>query len=295
MSKQKTGKIALIVDDDLDWQRYLKKTCEDAGYGVEIVATLGAALDSISDRQYSVCILDMNLDDSSIGKWANFEGKQFLDYIKSAVIDLEVIVVSGFTSQTDVRNLFKNYNIHDFVFKRDYSPRKVKQILLDLDKHVIERLIESGETEIVEFKSSVKWDYNRGEPNKNLYHAIVKSITAFMNSDGGQLLIGVDDDGNIIGLSKDYATFERPGRDQYKQHITNLISDNIGKEYSDLVVVSICQINEADVCLVKVRRSSEPVYAKDGEDFFIRSGNTVRQLNPIEIVSYNERHWGIVR
>ena len=50
-------------------------------------------------------------------------------------------------------------------------------------------LVNQGEGQRLEFKKKV--DY----PEK-----VVKEVIAFANSDGGNLLIGVDDDGNISGV-----------------------------------------------------------------------------------------------
>jgi hypothetical protein len=64
-------------------------------------------------------------------------------------------------------------------------------------------LIQEGESDELEFKSSLRWDYKQGKVNKELEGVIVKTVSAFANSDGGTLLIGVDDDGNALGIEKD--------------------------------------------------------------------------------------------
>ena len=64
----------------------------------------------------------------------------------------------------------------------------------------IEELIQAGENERVEFKSSIRYDYYRKTTNRDLEVIIAKTITGFMNAKGGKLIIGVDDDGNVLGL-----------------------------------------------------------------------------------------------
>ena len=61
-------------------------------------------------------------------------------------------------------------------------------------------------------------------------HSILKTINAFQNSAGGTLIIGVEDDGNILGLEDDYNSFNNKGRDGFLLHFDNIIIKNLGKE-----------------------------------------------------------------
>ena len=56
-------------------------------------------------------------------------------------------------------------------------------------KYYIQRLIEEGEHEHQDFKFAV-----------NDARKIARSLSAFANNDGGRLLIGVKDNGNIAGI-----------------------------------------------------------------------------------------------
>ena len=77
-----------------------------------------------------------------------------------------------------------------------------------------------GESEVLEFKSSARWDYREERVTKVLEQVIVKTLAAFLNAKGGILLIGVDDSGGIPGLERDYATLgKRPDRDGYQQFL----------------------------------------------------------------------------
>jgi membrane protein YdbS with pleckstrin-like domain len=73
----------------------------------------------------------------------------------------------------------------------------------------VSELIAGGENQYVEFKSSLLWDYHQQKVNKNLYEPVMKNLTAFMNTTGGALLIGVDDDGRILGLEEDIKTLKK--------------------------------------------------------------------------------------
>ena len=83
----------------------------------------------------------------------------------------------------------------------------------------------------MEFKSTLRWDVVQQQPNEALRKSCVKTIAAFMNSEGGTLLIGVEDDGNILGLDKDLSLLGG-SEDKFQQMLVNLISDEIGPALS---------------------------------------------------------------
>src|SRR5262249_57656295 len=92
--------------------------------------------------------------------------------------------------------------------------------MLDEIRHAsnIDALIAAGESEQIEFKSSLHHPYealsadpqkpepqpSRREIKKILQKAITKTIAAFLNTNGGTLLIGVDDFGAVLGVEPDF-------------------------------------------------------------------------------------------
>ena len=60
-------------------------------------------------------------------------------------------------------------------------------------------------------------------------HSITKNVNAFLNSGGGTLLVGVDDDGIVLGLENDYKTFKN-GKDGFLLHFDDIINNTLGKE-----------------------------------------------------------------
>ena len=74
----------------------------------------------------------------------------------------------------------------------------------------IAEVAKRGESDSLEFKSSARWNMRAGKRDDAMETVIAKTVAAFMNSGGGTLLIGVDDDGRLIGLGPDYATLKTP-------------------------------------------------------------------------------------
>lgn len=166
---------------------------------------------------------------------------------------------------------------------REFAPKSGDQ--------EIAALIAKGESNLLEFKSSARWDFQQNKQNKAIEDVIVKTVAALLNTDGGNLLIGVDDERNIIGLGHDYKLFSKPDkRDAYENFLTTLLLNNFGKDTSALIAISIHELDGKDVARVAVKASPKPVYDKDGH-LHIRAGNSTRLLNPKETVDYCKLRW----
>ncbi len=157
-------------------------------------------------------------------------------------------------------------------------------------------LLEAGESDRVEFKSSVRWDHRLEKLNKALEHVVVKTLAGFMNGSGGILLLGVDDDGRVVGVQKDYPTLKKPGPDGYEQHLMHLISTQLRADLCDLVHVGFHVVEGKDICMVTVSPSARPVYVHNGDlaKYFLRTGNATRELNTQEAVHHVMRRFAPV-
>lgn len=158
----------------------------------------------------------------------------------------------------------------------------------------LEELIAEGEDEELEFKSSLRWDFKEQATNKKLEEVIVKTVAAFANSQGGTLLIGVSDSGEILGLEGDYLSLGGANRDKFELHLRNLLNSAFGAAFvSSKLKVLFPAIGEVEICQVDVRPSIKPlvltVRDKNGvgqEKFYVRSGNSSQELSLAEMPSY---------
>jgi hypothetical protein len=115
-------------------------------------------------------------------------------------------------------------------------------------------LIAAGESLNVEFKSSARYSYKGQVRDPKLEHVIVKTIAGFMNAEGGTLLIGVDDKGQVVGLEADYQTLGKRNRDGYELFLTQLLDTNLSGASLPLARISFSQVDGQDVCLGRRRR-----------------------------------------
>lgn len=141
-------------------------------------------------------------------------------------------------------------------------------------------LMATAENESLEFKSSFRWDMKNQKVNRHLEKAVMKTIAAFLNSQGGHLVLGVDDNQIITGLASDYSTLGKPNSDGFENHFTHIFHNMIGAEFRQFVRLHWTKIDEKDCCVVNVVPAPKPAYLRteDNEEFYIRTGNGTTSL-----------------
>jgi hypothetical protein len=121
----------------------------------------------------------------------------------------------------------------------------------------IREIISNGETENIEFKSTLRFDLHTASVNKKLEYVIAKTIAAFMNSEGGSLIIGVDDNQNILGLNHDINTLTKKNLDGFELHLVEIFKKFIGAEFSSHIKIAFHEIDNETICIIKVSKSSK--------------------------------------
>jgi hypothetical protein len=160
-------------------------------------------------------------------------------------------------------------------------------------------LIDTGENNIIEFKSTARWNLRENTKDKAIEHEIVKTVAAFLNTSGGTLLIGVDDAGTPLGLDSDYQTLKKKNPDGYMLFLNHdLLLTEIGKDSGALWHITFHQVSGLDLCRVVVQPSPKPIYVKvkdkggkEEDCFYIRSNNSSVKLGLKETVEYSKNRW----
>jgi len=150
-------------------------------------------------------------------------------------------------------------------------------------------LIEEGENEFIEFKSSLRWNIHISKKDKAIEHASLKTIAAFLNSDGGTLLIGVKDDGSLLGLEAD----QFQNDDKMLLHLNKLIQDRIGILFTEFVTTDIELVKGQKVLRIDCEAATEPAYLthNNEEHFYIRSGPGTLGLKVSQVFDYIYRRF----
>ncbi len=157
----------------------------------------------------------------------------------------------------------------------------------------LQTLIAQGESANLEFKSSFRWDLRENKVNRVLEGVILKTVAGYMNGNGGTLLIGVADDGAVVGLDHDYRTLKKQDRDGFEQALMIAIASKIGADACLAVQIVFHLLENKDVCRVIVAPANRPVYVKDGDipKLYVRTGVLTRELNVQEAINYTSARW----
>ena len=153
-------------------------------------------------------------------------------------------------------------------------------------------IIGRGEGYDLEFKSTLRWDLKAGKTNQQVERACLKTISAFLNSSGGILLIGVKDDGSIEGIESD----RFPNTDKFLLHLWTLIRTSFGTDISPNIQTNLDLAEGKTVCTVKCNRSNRPVFLRQPgfeEEFYIRVGPGTVSLAVSEALKYISDHFPV--
>lgn len=158
----------------------------------------------------------------------------------------------------------------------------------------LQDLVSEGESAELEFKSTLRWDLNEGTVNKKLEEVFLKTVAAFANSQGGTLLIGVDDEGTLLGLEHDYLSLDNGNRDKFELHCRNLLNQQCGAGVvTSKVQIAFHEVEGIEVCQVDIAPAVEPLILKTKdkngqsvEKFYARSGNSSQEIPLSELNAY---------
>ncbi|MCW4050381.1 MAG: CBS domain-containing protein [Candidatus Bathyarchaeota archaeon] len=155
-------------------------------------------------------------------------------------------------------------------------------------------LMKRDEGQHLEFKSSLRIDKHRKEVNPALELTIMKTICAFLNSEGGTLLIGLSDEKEVVGIEEDYKSIKNMNRDGFQNHLMSLISNYLGNFYLKYIHIVFHNVLGKDMCQVNVQPSSKPVFLtnKGKQEFYVRTGNASRPFKISEAADYLKERWG---
>ncbi|MCY7407387.1 MAG: ATP-binding protein, partial [Alkalinema sp. CAN_BIN05] len=175
---------------------------------------------------------------------------------------------------------------------RDFTPPQTEPEIL--------ALLQQGESNTIEFKSTARWNLVENKKDRIMEETILKTVAAFLNTQGGTLLIGVADDSTIVGLEPDYQTFQKKNTDGFELWLMgDLLLKEFGKPIAPNLTVTFHTVDHKDICRITIVPAPEPIYVeirdKSGqlqETLFTRTGNSTNKLEkPSEITKYIKQRW----
>lgn len=161
---------------------------------------------------------------------------------------------------------------------------------VSVESRPVAELVAKGETDHIEFKSTLRRNLHTGQFDERMELGILKTIAGFLNGRGGELVVGVADDGTPVGIEADGF----PSEDKLSLHLVNLINGKIGAAHSIYVHPRFEDFHGVRVLRVVCNEARSPVFVKEGggERFYVRNGPATAELQPSAIQSFVKARFG---
>ncbi len=283
----------LLVDDEPSCLHVLNAALSGAPYQLICATKAADAITLARERNPHLILLDVMMPE--------MDGFAICHHLRgeAATKDLPIIFLSSLQDPKDrVRGI--ELGAVDFITK-PFDPAEVRarvrrQVELQEERRKlmappplppaerIAQVLAEGENDHTEFKSTLRWSVKDNKIDHGVEVAWLKTIAAFLNSDGGRLVVGVDDKGKPLGIDLD--GFEN--EDKYLLHVNNRLQQHIGAEQAANVRFGLYPAGNAKVLLVECLPANKPVFLVDAgqESFYVRTGPGTRKLTMSEMLGY---------
>ena len=276
----------LWADDQVDVVKSFSRLLDPLNPFLEFCSSGEETLDAINRVHFDLLILDLKMPP---GEWG---GLWLLEQFNRKEIHLPVIIMSGEGSQAETIKALR-LGADDYITKENVEDELLERVSQLIKKSIADnpsyQMIKDGESQNVEFKSTLRINLFTNRKDKKIEHSVLKTIAAFLNSEGGVLFIGVNDERELLGLGND--SFQSD--DKMLLHLIHLMRDHIGVQFLDYVKLRIEKITNIKILKVTCRASQEPAYLNfdNKEEFYIRTGPATNSLQISEITAYNKKRF----
>ena len=176
--------------------------------------------------------------------------------------------------------------------ERDESPFVEHNV--DIEQ-TVRSMLDGGESAVIEFKSTARRNLRSQAPDPAITWAVVKTVATFMNTEGGTLLIGVDDHGQPVGIEADYPLVKGGDRDGWELWLTAAVKNALGAVAATDSSVRFCTLEDRTVA----RSMSAPARSRYSpsrkgevrEVFYARLNNSTEELSGPALLDYRQKHW----
>jgi predicted HTH transcriptional regulator len=140
----------------------------------------------------------------------------------------------------------------------------------------LHELLNEKEHGRLEFKESLSEETKR----KSSFDGIVKSIVGFANTDGGEILLGVSDDAQIIGVSE--LVNKNANEDKFELALRNALRSSIDGPIDKIFRMKFEIVDDKTILRIEVEKSNQQIFTKQRGEFYIRDGNQTLALTAKE-------------
>jgi serine/threonine protein kinase len=162
----------------------------------------------------------------------------------------------------------------------------------------IERLLASDESARLEFKASLREPVDRnpadkrpvGELRRAIEREVVETLAAFLNTDGGTLIIGMKDDRTIIGLEVDYPWVKPRSRDGWCLTFDHLVTHQLGAEVMKCLNLQLEPWHDHTIAVIRCQSRQEPTWL--GDELYVRCTASTEKLSTRHALAWCRQRWG---
>ena len=162
------------------------------------------------------------------------------------------------------------------------------------DKYSVEDLISQGEHRTLEFKASVRIELDSNLGENVVVESLVKAILGFLNAEGGKILVGVADNGSVVGLERDIKHTGR-SKDQLMRFTVDKINSYLGPSMASTLEIEWKEVAGKDILVFDVPKNPTPVFpirkVLGKEDLYVRQNANIIPLSGAELYSYITRRF----
>ncbi len=237
---------------------------------------------------------------------ANFAFVEWLDNIKisdKAPSEYLPLIKKRF-SKSELKEMYRHHALPDEWEKMEYNTflEHRRLMMADIVKEGYESLVAGarlktkiqdydltaliniGESEAVEFKSTLRVNLHTGKPDKRMEKAILRTIAGFLNTGGGTLVVGMSDNGTPVGIEADKFVNE----DKMSLHLVNIVKSRINPQTLTYMHIHFEDYECARIMVVRCHKSPSPIFVKDDsiERFFVRTGPSTSELTASQTQDY---------
>ena len=211
-----------------------------------------------------------------------FPGSEVPAQTMGDVMDQLIFVLLGAMTISAIFSFGRNSKMFRRLVKKYMLISSATIGVEEYERQEIKKALDSGENEKVEYKSTLRLNLGTGENDDRIERETLKAIVALLNSKGGTVLIGVADNGTVIGVDG----FDN--RDRLCLHLTNIIGSHIGNEFLPFITLRVSEYKGMGVMRVICKKSDNPVFLRDGkkESFYVRSGPSSVELTGKDTLNY---------
>jgi ABC-type oligopeptide transport system ATPase subunit len=160
----------------------------------------------------------------------------------------------------------------------------------------IAQLIRQGERQFLELKATMRYNTENKERDKRMDREVASALCGFLNTQGGTLIIGVDDKGKALGLASDISILGRKqDEDGFELAFNGIVTSYLELPDRRHIKPYFEDYDCKRVYVVEVEASDEPVYClfdkNTGHEFYIRVGNSTRKLDLKDAVEYIQKRF----